>query len=58
MLGLMMKQELMISDLLTHVEEVHPSQEIYSRESDGSEHRYSWAECAGLPRHWRVFQRV
>ena len=46
MLGLMMKQELMISDLLTHVEDVHPSQEIYSRESDGSEHRYSWAECA------------
>ena len=46
MLGLMMKQELMISDLLTHVESAHGGREIYSRESNGTPHRYTWGDCA------------
>ncbi|MGB5325190.1 MAG: long-chain-fatty-acid--CoA ligase [Pseudomonadales bacterium] len=50
MLGLMMQQELMISDLLGHAETAHPAREIYSREADGSEHRYTWAECAARAR--------
>ena len=46
MQGLMMKNELMISSLLTHVEKAHPTQEIYSRESHGGEHKYQWGDCA------------
>ncbi|MBT8140643.1 MAG: long-chain-fatty-acid--CoA ligase [Gammaproteobacteria bacterium] len=46
MLGHMMQQELMISDLLTHAEKAHGSREIVSREADGTAHRYTWAECA------------
>ena len=46
MQGLMMKQELMISDLIEHAAEVHRDQQIYSLNSDMSEHRYNWADCA------------
>ena len=50
MQGLMMGQQLMISDLLEHADRNHGTQEIYSRESNGAEHRYSWAECAARTR--------
>lgn len=46
MQGLMMKHELMISDLLEHAAKVHKTREIYSRNSDGSEFRYTWDDCA------------
>ena len=46
MQGLMMDHQLMISDLLEHAALNHANQEIYSRETDGGEHRYGWAECA------------
>ncbi len=46
MQGLMMHQQLMISDLIEHASLNHGTQEIVSRESDGSDHRYTWAECA------------
>ena len=46
MLGLMMKHELMISDLIEHAAKVHSNREIYSLETDMSEHRYTWADCA------------
>lgn len=46
MQGLMMHQQLMISDLIEHASLNHATQEIVSRESDGSDHRYTWAECA------------
>lgn len=41
-----MKHELMISDLIEHAASVHSDQEIYTLNSDLSEHRYSWADCA------------
>jgi len=46
MQGLMMKQELMISDLIEHASKVHSTREIYTLNSDMSEHRYTWADCA------------
>ena len=46
MQGLMMQQELMISDILRHAEVAHGSREIYSRETDGSDFTYTWADCA------------
>lgn len=46
MLGLMMKQELMISDLIEHAAKVHGSREIFSINSDMTEHRYDWKACA------------
>lgn len=44
--GLMMKQELMISDLIDHAAKVHKDREIYSLNTDMTEHRYSWSDCA------------
>jgi fatty-acyl-CoA synthase len=46
MQGLMMKQELMISDLIEHAAVVHGDREIFTLNSDLSEHRYTWADCA------------
>ena len=46
MLGLMMKHDLMISDLIEHAEKVHGDQEIYTLETNGSEHKYTWRDCA------------
>jgi fatty-acyl-CoA synthase len=46
MQGLMMGQQLMISDLIEHAARNHGQREIYSRESNGAEHRYGWADCA------------
>ena len=44
--GLMMNQQLMISDLLVHAETAHGTREIFSRETDGSDFTYTWADCA------------
>jgi len=46
MQGLMMKHELMISDLIEHAAKVHKDREIYTLNTDMSEHRYTWADCA------------
>ena len=46
MQGLMMKQELMISDLIEHAAKVHRNREIYSRETNGEDFTYTWADCA------------
>ena len=46
MQGLMMQQELMISDLIEHAAKVHSNREIYTLNADMSEHRYTWADCA------------
>ncbi len=46
MQGLMMHQQLMISDLIEHVSLNHGSREIFSRETDGSDFTYTWADCA------------
>jgi len=46
MQGLMMKQELMISDLIEHAGKVHRNREIFSRETNGSDFTYSWSDCA------------
>ena len=46
MQGLMMKHELMISDLIEHAANVHRDREIYTLNTDMSEHRYTWADCA------------
>lgn len=46
MLGLMMKHELMISDLIEHAARIHKDREIFSLNSDGSGHSYNWADCA------------
>ena len=46
MQGLMMQQELMISDLLVHAETAHGTREIFSRETDGTDFIYTWADCA------------
>ena len=46
MLGLMMKHELMISDLIEHAAVVHKDREIYTLNTDMSEHRYTWSACA------------
>ncbi|MBC6403770.1 MAG: long-chain-fatty-acid--CoA ligase [Hyphomonadaceae bacterium] len=50
MQGLMMKQELMISDLIEHAAKVHGSREIYTLETDRSEHTYNWGACAARTR--------
>lgn len=45
--GLMMKHELMISDLIEHAAKVHSTREIFSLNTDGkSTHTYTWADCA------------
>jgi len=44
--GLMMKHDLMISDLIEHAATVHSGREIYTLNSDMSEHRYTWSDCA------------
>ena len=41
-----MKHELMISDLIEHAATVHRDREIFTVNSDMSEHRYTWADCA------------
>ena len=46
MQGLMMKHELMISDLIEHAATVHKDREIYTLDTDMTEHRYSWSDCA------------
>ena len=46
MLGLMMSRELMISDLIEHAATVHTKREIMSVNSDMSQHRYGWGNCA------------
>lgn len=46
MQGLMMHQQLMISDLLEHAQQNHSSQEIFTRETNGNDHRYTWGDCA------------
>ncbi|RKQ71462.1 fatty-acyl-CoA synthase [Litorimonas taeanensis] len=46
MQGLMMKHELMISDLIEHAATVHKDREIYTLNTDLTEHRYTWNECA------------
>ena len=46
MQGLMMKNELMISDLIEHASKVHRNREIFSRETDGTDFTYTWSECA------------
>ena len=42
MQGLMMKQELMISDLIEHAGKVHRNREIFSRETNGADYTYTW----------------
>ncbi len=46
MQGLMMSHQLMISDLIEHASKVHSTREIYTLETNMSEHRYTWADCA------------
>jgi fatty-acyl-CoA synthase len=46
MQGLMMHRELMISDLISHAEVAHGSREMFSRETDGSDFKYTWGDCA------------
>ena len=46
MLGLMMSRELMISDLIEHAATVHAKREIMSVNTDLTEHRYGWGDCA------------
>ena len=46
MQGLMMKHELMISDLIEHAAVVHKDREIYTLNTDMTEHRYKWSDCA------------
>ncbi len=46
MQGLMMQQDLMISDLIEHAARVHKDQEIYTLNTDMSEHTYTWSDCA------------
>ena len=46
MQGLMMQHQLMISDLIEHAAKVHSTREIYTLNTDMTEHRYTWAECA------------
>lgn len=50
MQGLMMKHDLMISDLIEHAAKVHKDREIYTLNTDMSEHRYSWGDCAARVR--------
>lgn len=46
MQGLMMQRELMISDLIEHAAKVHKDREIYTLNTDMTEHRYTWSDCA------------
>jgi fatty-acyl-CoA synthase len=50
MLGLMQDQPLLISSLLAYAETYHPDVEVVSRERDGSEHRYGYAQAADRAR--------
>jgi acyl-CoA synthetase (AMP-forming)/AMP-acid ligase II len=45
MLGLMMDQPLLISDLIRHADRHHGSTEIVSKTVDGTIHRYTYAEA-------------
>lgn len=44
--GCMQDKPLLISDFLTYAERYHPAREIVSRDADGGEHRYCYAEAA------------
>ncbi len=46
MQGLMMAHELMISDLIEHAAKVHKNREIYTLNTNMTEHRYTWGDCA------------
>lgn len=46
MQGLMMSRELMISDLIEHAATVHAKREIVTLNTDMTQHRYGWADCA------------
>ena len=46
MLGLMMQHDLMISDLIEHAAIVHADREIYTLNTNMTEHRYTWGDCA------------
>ena len=48
--GLMMRQSLLISTLLTHAERHHGSQQIVSRRVEGDVHRYSYLELGARAR--------
>ena len=50
MQGLMMSRELMISDLIEHAAKVHKDREIYTLNTDLTEHRYTWSDCAARVR--------
>ncbi len=50
MLGLMQDAPLLISRLLDYAERYHPRAEIVSRDADGGEHRYGYAEAAARAR--------
>lgn len=50
MLGLMQDAPLLISGLLDYAERYHPRAEIVSRDADGGEHRYGYAEAAARAR--------
>ncbi|GEP59188.1 hypothetical protein RSO01_63540 [Reyranella soli] len=50
MLGLMQDGPLLISGLLDYAERYHPRAEIVSRDADGGEHRYGYAEAAARAR--------
>jgi len=46
MQGLMMQHDLMISDLIEHAAKVHTDREIFTLNTDMTEHRYTWGDCA------------
>ncbi len=46
LMGQMMDHQLMISDLIEHVAKNHANREIFTRETDGTDHRYTWGDCA------------
>lgn len=48
--GLMMKHELMISDLIEHAANVHRDREIFTLDTDLSQHSYTWKDCAARVR--------
>ncbi len=50
MLGLMQDGPLLISGLLDYAERYHPKTKIVSRDADGGEHRYGYAEAAARAR--------
>lgn len=55
MLGSMMQDSLLISDLITHAEQYHGQNEIVSRTVEGPLHRYTYSDAARRARqlaHW------